>query len=109
MNKEDILKISRQENKSGDEREKTIESRASQNAYIAIMGVFLILAVIAFIQEILTGHPFIDFKICSLAFVLGIAGRYMTFYIYHKDKTNLFISLGAICLSILYITRLIWS
>ncbi|MEG0365980.1 MAG: DUF6442 family protein [Coprobacillus sp.] len=109
MNKEEILKRSRNENKSGDEREKTLEQRSSQNAYIAIMGVFLILAIIAFIQEITTGKAFIDSRICSLVFVVGIAGRFCTSYIYNKDKTSLVISLAAIGLSILYIIRLLWS
>lgn len=40
MNKEEILNKSRSENKNGDEREKALEQRASQNAYIAIMFVF---------------------------------------------------------------------
>ncbi|MEG0277159.1 MAG: DUF6442 family protein [Coprobacillus sp.] len=109
MNKEEILKRSRNENKAGDEREKSLEQRSSQNAYIAIMGVFLLLAIIAFLQEIITGSAFIDSRICSLVFVVGIAGRFVTSYIYNKDKTSLFISLGAIGLSCLYIIRLIWS
>ena len=79
MNKEEILNKSRSENKNGDEREKALEQRASQNAYIAIMFVFLGLAIISFIQEAITGASFIDYQICSLAFLVGFAGRHITF------------------------------
>ncbi|MEG0366925.1 MAG: DUF6442 family protein, partial [Coprobacillus sp.] len=83
--------------------------RSSQNAYIAIMSVFLILAIVSLIQEIGTGKAFIDSRVCSLVFVVGIAGRFYTQYIYNKDKTSLFVSITAIGLSILYIIRLIWG
>lgn len=109
MIKEDILAKSRKENKSGDEREKSLEQRSSQNAYVAIMGMFLLLAIIALFQEITTGTAFIDSRVCSLVFVVGIAGRFATSYIYNKDKTSLIISLSAIGLSILYLVRLLWS
>lgn len=106
MNREEILNKSRLENRNGDEREKNMEQHASQNAYIAIMFVFLGLAIISFIQEVITGTSFIDYQFCSLAFLVGFAGRYITFYIYNKDKTSLLISIGSIIMSILILIRL---
>lgn len=106
MNKEEILNKSRLENKKGDERAKTLEQRASQNAYIAIMFVFLGLAIVSFIQEVITGTSFIDYQICSLAFLVGFAGRYITFYIYDKEKTHLFIFMGSVFMSIMILIRL---
>lgn len=106
MNKEEILRKSRKENKAGDEREKTLEQRSSQNAYIAIMGLFLVLAIIAFVQEIMTGRAFIDSDVCSLVFVVGIAGRFYTSYTFNKDKTSFIVSLIAIILSIFLLIRL---
>ena len=107
MNKEEILNKSRSENKNGDEKEKALEQRASQNAYIAIMFVFLGLAIISFIQEAITGASFIDYQICSLAFLVGFAGRHITFYINTKDKLNLYIFVGSVIISIMILTRLI--
>lgn len=107
MNKEDILKRSREENKNGDEREKTVEQRCSQNAYISIMFVFILLGWIALFQEILGYQPFTDYRIISMVFCIGLFGNFITRYIYEKRKLDLGIACGGMIIAISHFIFLI--
>lgn len=100
MNKEDILKRSREENKNGDEREKTLEQQCSQNSYISIMFVFIALGWIALFQEILGYQPFTDYRVISMAFCIGLFGNFITRYIYEKRKLYLIIAGGGIIMAV---------
>lgn len=90
MNKEEILKMSQKENKAGDERERLIAVESSENAYLAIISVNLILVVITNLQTFLTGKSFADYRVFFLAFLVGYAGKHATRYKYEKTKTELF-------------------
>lgn len=89
MNKDDILEKSKKENLLNDERDKEIDMIANQNAYLFIMGIFLILGVVALVQKFLTGIAFADYNIFGLVFLIGWTGRNITKYYYYKQKKYL--------------------
>lgn len=100
MNKKEILEKSRKENIMGDEREKTIEQNANENAYIAIMGVYVLLGIIALTQKWVTGTSYAEPRIFFLVFFVGYAGRSITRYFYTKEKYNLIIFIFNVILAI---------
>lgn len=108
MNKEEILAKSRAENVIGDERDKTIEQKANENAYLAIMIVFLALGILATIQEYATGSSFANYRIFTLSFFIGWLGKNITKYIYLKEKQFLIISIFIALVSIGNIIAIVW-
>lgn len=107
MDKEKILEKSRVENEKGDEREKSIEQQANENAYWAIMIVYLLLGITSSIQEWITGNSFANYRVFMLAFFVGFLGKMVTQYVYTKKKYYLFISIAAAIVSILDIYAII--
>lgn len=91
MNKEEILARSRKENEHGDERYKTIEREANQNAFLTVETIYACLIVVLFFQKFFTGKAFADYQVFFLAFLIGYIGRYTTKYKYTKNKEHLFI------------------
>ncbi|MGL5260137.1 MAG: DUF6442 family protein [Lachnospiraceae bacterium] len=107
MEKERILEKSRNENEKGDEREKSISQQANENAYWAIMIVYLLLGIASNIQEWITGNSFANYRVFMLAFFVGFFGKMLTQYFYTKKNYYLFIAIAAIVLCILDIYAII--
>lgn len=109
MNKEDILKKSREEYKINDERDKKIETEAYSNAYLAIIGVNAILILILFFQKLFTGKAFADYRVFFLALLIGMCARSYTNYKYNKKKTDLYSFILSLLASILTLITIIMS
>lgn len=96
MNKEEILKKSREENRYGDELEKSKKETALNNGYF-IASLFLSLLAISCYLGITNGNVIIFSKRIDLADVLWFiiflssAIEYGTKYVYLKQKRDLFI------------------
>ena len=96
MNKEEILKKSREENRHGDELEKAKKETALNNGYF-IASLFLSLLAISCYLGIRNGNVIIFSKRIDLADVLWFiiflssAIEYGTKYVYLKQKRDLFI------------------
>lgn len=96
MNKEEILKKSREENRYGDELEKAKKETALNNGYF-IASLFLSLLAISCYLGITNGNVIIFSKRIDLADVLWFiiflssAIEYGTKYVYLKQKRDLFI------------------
>lgn len=108
MNKEEILAKSRKENK--DERNLYIGRSANENAYLAVIIIFSMLSVILFVQDLLTGKAFADYKVFSLALMIGASGQTGTLYYYNRDKKIFLIStileiIGAVSCLVLIIVK----
>jgi len=112
MNKDEILAKSRKENK--DEREQYIGKSANENSYLAVIIVFSTLSIVLFIQELLIGKAFADYRVFSLALLIGMSGQTGTLYYYHRDSKVFLIStileiIGAIsCLASIIGTGMGW-
>lgn len=97
MNKEEILKKSREENRHGDELEKAKKETALNNGYF-IAYVFLSLLAISCYLGITNGNVIISSKRIDLAdilwfiFFLSSAVENGTKYVYLKQKKHLFIT-----------------
>jgi uncharacterized membrane protein YjjP (DUF1212 family) len=100
MTKEEILSRSIIENKGEDERDKKVNLIASDNSNLLIICVFVLLAIIASIQEFICGKAFADYKIFVLAFLIGYIGHYLTKYYYYRNLKFLFYSIVFIIISI---------
>lgn len=96
MNKEEILKKSREENRHGDELEKTKKETALNTGYF-IASLFLSLLAISCYLGITNGNVIIFSKRIDLADVLWFiiflssAIEYGTKYVYLKQNRDLFI------------------
>lgn len=86
MNRDEILERSKKENLLNDERERYIQKSANQNSYFTVIVVFAILSIILFIQKLLIGKAFADYKVFSLALLLAMIGQSGTVYYYNRDK-----------------------
>lgn len=86
MNRDEILARSKKENLLNDERERYIQKSANQNSYFAVIVVFSILSIILFIQKLLIGKAFADYRVFSLALLLAMIGQSATVYYYNRDK-----------------------
>lgn len=112
MNKEEILAKSRKENQ--DERNLYIGRSANENAYLAVIIIFSTLSVILFVQDLLTGKAFADYKVFMLALLIGASGQTGTLYYYDRDTKVFLIStileiIGAIiCLASIISTGMGW-
>lgn len=112
MNKDEILSKSRKENL--DEREQCIEKSANENSYRAVIVVFAILSIILLAQELLTGKAFADYRVFSLALLIGMIGQSATVYYYDRHRKGYLVCailemLGAIsCLALIIATGMEW-
>lgn len=86
MNKEEILAKSRNENK--DERDLLIGKTANENAYLAVTLTFSILSVVLFIQKLITGTAFADYRVFVLALLIGSTGQTLTTYYYDRERKS---------------------
>lgn len=86
MKRDEILARSKKENLLNDERERYIHKSANQNSYFAVIVVFAILSIVLFIQKLLTGKAFADYRVFSLALLLAMIGQSGTVYYYNRDK-----------------------
>jgi len=84
MNKNEILEKSRKENR--DERDQYIVKSSNANSYLAVIIVFATLSIILFVQKLLTGKAFADYRVFSLALLIGAIGQCGTVYYYDRDK-----------------------
>lgn len=112
MNKDKILEKSRKENR--DERDQYIVKSANENSYLAVIIIFSTLSIILFIQNLLTGKAFADYRVFSLALLIGMIGQSGTIYYYDRDKKGQLVCtilemLGAIsCLASIIATGMGW-
>ncbi|MCI1580159.1 DUF6442 family protein [Clostridium beijerinckii] len=86
MNRDEILARSKKENLLNDERERYIQKSANQNSYFAVIIIFAIFSMILFIQELITGRAFADYRVFSLALLIAMIGQSGTVYYYNRDK-----------------------
>lgn len=105
MNKEDILKKSREENQNGDEREHHVVGIASRVG-ISIAG--LLCVILMLVSELLFDSSILALSGCFVS--LGMyAGQKFTLYRYTKKKSDLTVgaidSIGAIIALVLLVTK----
>jgi len=81
VNKNEILAKSRKE--QNDERDLYVGKTANENSYLAIIILFSILSVILFVQDLLTGRSFADYRVFMLALLVGMSGQSATVYYYN--------------------------
>ncbi|WP_238947963.1 DUF6442 family protein [Clostridium sp. YIM B02569] len=86
MNRDEILARSKKENVLNDERERYIQKTANQNSYFAVIIIFAIFSIILFVQKLITGGAFADYRVFSLALLIAMIGQSGTVYYYNKDK-----------------------
>ncbi|WP_419293103.1 DUF6442 family protein [Clostridium diolis] len=86
MNRDEILARSKKENLLNDERERYIQKSANQNSYFAVIIIFAIFSIILFIQKLITGGAFADYRVFSLALLIAMIGQSGTVYYYNRDK-----------------------
>ncbi|WP_026884958.1 DUF6442 family protein [Clostridium beijerinckii] len=86
MNRDEILARSKKENLLNDERERCIQKSANQNSYFAVIIIFAIFSIILFIQKLITGGAFADYRVFSLALLIAMIGQSGTVYYYNRDK-----------------------
>lgn len=86
MNRDEILARSKKENLLNDERERYIQKSANQNSYFAVIIIFAILSIILFIQKLITGGAFADYRVFSLALLIAMIGQSGTVYYYNREK-----------------------
>ena len=107
MNHGQLLKMSIQEDKGTDERDKEIEVKANSNAYSLIMVVSVLLSVIAAIQEFLTDSSFADYSVLILPFLLGCVGHNWTKYGFYKAKKYMVYTIISVIASAAALTGII--
>ncbi|OCB00550.1 DUF6442 family protein [Clostridium beijerinckii] len=86
MNRDEILARSKKENLLNDERERYIQKSANQNSYFVVIITFAIFSIILFIQKLITGGAFADYRVFSLALLIAMIGQSGTIYYYNRDK-----------------------
>jgi uncharacterized protein YfeS len=86
MNRDEILARSKKENLLNDERERYIQKSANQNSYFAVIIIFAIFSIILFIQKLITGGAFADYRVFSLALLIAMIGQSGTVYYYNREK-----------------------
>ena len=86
MNRDEILARSKKENLLNDERERCIQKSANQNSYFAVIIIFAIFSIILFIQKLITGGAFADYRVFSLALLIAMIGQSGTVYYYNREK-----------------------
>ncbi|MBE6091032.1 MAG: hypothetical protein E7206_23980 [Clostridium beijerinckii] len=86
MNRDEILARSKKENLLNDERERYIQKSANQNSYFAVIITFAIFSIILFIQKLITGGAFADYRVFSLALLIAMIGQSATVYYYNREK-----------------------
>lgn len=90
MNKEEVLARSRNENK--DERDLLIGKTANENAYVAVTLVFSILSILLFVQKLIFGTAFADYRVFVLALLIGTSGQSITTYYYDRHRKSILIA-----------------
>lgn len=112
MNKEEILAKSRSENK--DERDLLIAKTANENAYLAVTLAFSVLSIVLFIQKLIIGTAFADYRVFVLALLIGSSGQTFTTYYYERERKSTLIAVileitGAIaCLASIIASGMGW-
>lgn len=101
MKKEEILRKSREENKNGDEMELKIQERSESKAFNALLGVFGLLTIIAFILKYFMGHSDINVDYFSLVLIIGMGIKSSIEYFYDREKKiylilSIIIGVGAV-------------
>ncbi|WP_160679911.1 DUF6442 family protein [Clostridium sp. C8-1-8] len=86
MNRDEMLARIKNKKVLTDEREQYIEKSANENSYYTVIVVFAILSIILFIQKLITGKAFADYRVFSLALLLAIIGQSSTLYYYNREK-----------------------
>ncbi|AMK50457.1 hypothetical protein LF65_06605 [Clostridium beijerinckii] len=86
MNRDEILARSKKENLLNDERERYIQKSANQNSYFAVIIIFAIFSIILFIQKLITGRAFADYRVFSIALLIAMIGQSGTVYYYNREK-----------------------
>lgn len=86
MNKEDILRRSREENKYGDERYAELQNKSESRAYNYMLGVFGLLTIGAYISNAFTGHNTVNPTYFVLAIMIGLCSKAISDYYYDKRK-----------------------
>ncbi|QQK06895.1 DUF6442 family protein [Miniphocaeibacter halophilus] len=100
LNKDEILKKARNENKLGDERDREIFYKSYSFGYRFIIRFFILLTIVAFFQKLFTGKPFADIEVLFFAIWVGILGESIGNYFYTKEKSSL-LRLGLVLLAVI--------
>lgn len=109
MEKEEILRKAKKENKKGDERTRSIETISSEVSYIAVITTLGILAMECAVQTTKTGTSFADINIFILLFMVAIFTKYITLYYYYKKKRFLIVSLFSITGTIISLVNVVMT
>lgn len=75
--------------KNNVENKKKIDTEANSAGYNLVITVFAILAIVAFVQKLLTGDTFADISILLSASLVGGVGESYVRYKHNKNKGNM--------------------
>ncbi|HIW18383.1 MAG TPA: hypothetical protein H9886_04550 [Candidatus Faecalicoccus intestinipullorum] len=114
MNKEEVLRRSREENKNGDERDKSTRERAINYSLLVVILLLVIVVVFDYLH-IIQGEVIINDNtipvgvFCSFFVFAGIAIECSLHYYYHRKKRYLLEAVLFVLLLLLIIIKFLFG